>query len=172
MSISMYQASVLPCVRMLGNLKSILQKGMAHAEAKKFDPAALVGSRLFPDMFPLSRQVQIATDIAKGGLGRLAGVEIPVFEDKETTFPELMERLDRTIAFIESIKPEQLDGSESRPLIMKTPRGGMEFDSGLDYLQHFVLPNVYFHAATTYNLLRHNGVEVGKSDFIGPVRFV
>jgi hypothetical protein len=152
---------------MLGNLKSILQKGAAHAEAKKIEPTAFTSARLFPDMFALARQVQIATDMAKGCGARLAGVEPPKFEDTETSFVDLVARVDKTIDFLKSLKQPQIDGSEERDILLKSPRGEMKF-KGLPYLQHFVYPNFYFHLTTTYNILRHNGVELGKMDYIGP----
>jgi hypothetical protein len=168
MTISMYQASVPVFIRMLGNLKSILQKGAAHAEAKKFDASVLVNSRLAPDMFALARQVQIATDMSKGCVARLADVEPPKYEDNEATIADLVARIDKTIAFIKTLSAAQIDGSEAKAVSLKSPRGEMNF-KGLDYLLHFVLPNLYFHITTTYNILRHNGVEIGKMDFIGGV---
>ncbi len=167
MNISMYEASVPMFLHTLKNLRGILQKGVAHAEAKKFDPNVLAASRLFPDMFPLTRQVQIATDAAKGAAARLANVPIPKFEDTETTLPELIARVDKTIAFVETIKPEQMIGSEDRVVEIKTPRVSHTF-TGLVYLRHWAIPNVFFHVTTAYNLLRHNGVEVGKDDYLGP----
>jgi hypothetical protein len=166
MSISMYQASVPVFVTMLGNLQAILLKGAAHADAKKFDPAALINSRLFPDMFPLSRQVQIAADMAKFCPSRLAGVDAPKYEDIETTFAQLVERIDKTIAYIKTFKPGQIDGTEEKAITLNTPRGALNFN-GQQYLLHFALPNFYFHVTTAYNLLRHGGVELGKPDFIG-----
>lgn len=166
MTISMYQASVPVFVRMLGNLRMVLEKGAAHAEARKFDAAVLVGSRLYPDMFPLSRQVQIASDIVKGCVARLAGVEVPKYEDSETTFADLFARIDKTVAFMKSIKPEQIDGSEGRDITLQMRSGALQF-KGQPYLLHFVLPNFYFHVTTAYNILRHSGVEIGKSDFLG-----
>jgi hypothetical protein len=162
----MYQASVPVFIRMLRNLRSILEKGAAHAEARKIDPAALTGSRLFPDMFPLLRQVQIASDSAKGCAARLAGVEPPKFEDTETTFAELISRIDKTVDYLKTFKPEQIDGSEDRAITLKSPRGEMNF-KGQQFLLHFVQPNLYFHVTTAYNLLRHSGVELGKMDFLG-----
>jgi hypothetical protein len=164
----MYVASVPPMIRSLTNLKSILEKAAAHAEAKKFDPSVLINARLYPDMFPLSRQVQIATDIAKGAVSRLAGLEPPKYEDNETTFPELMARLDKTIALLESCQPEQLDGSEDKTITLPMHDRTAIF-KGLSYLYDFVLPNVYFHVTTAYAILRHNGVEVGKKDFLGNI---
>lgn len=166
MSLSMYQASAPVFVRMLGNLSTLLQKGADHAAAKKFDPAVLVNARLAPDMFALARQVQIATDMAKGCVARLAGVEPPKYDDTEATIPELQARIAKTIDYIKTFQPAQIDGSEERAVELKSPRGVMNF-KGQQYLLHFVLPNVYFHITTAYNLLRHNGVEIGKMDFIG-----
>lgn len=166
MSLSMYQASAPVFVRMLGNLSTLLQKGADHAAAKKFDASVLVNARLAPDMFALARQVQIATDMAKGCVARLAGVEPPKYDDTEATIPELQARIAKTIDYIKTFQPAQIDGSEERAVELKSPRGVMNF-KGQQYLLHFVLPNVYFHITTTYNLLRHNGVEIGKMDFIG-----
>ncbi len=162
----MFQATVPPLARTLRNLSAILAKGAAHAEANKLDPSTLTGFRLYPDMYPLMRQVQIATDIAKGGVARLAGETPERFEDNETTFAELIARIDRTLALIERYTPAQIDGSEQREITLKT--GGVErhFD-GQRYLLHFVLPNVFFHATTAYAILRHNGVALGKMDFLG-----
>ncbi len=166
MTISMHQALVPPVTRMLGSLAAILGKAAAHCEARKIDPAVLVSARLYPDMFPLSRQVQIATDIAKGGAARLAGVEPPSWEDKEATIPELVERLERTIAYLRTFGAAQIDGSEDREIRLKLRQYERQF-TGLDYLLQFVLPNVYFHVTTAYNILRHNGVEIGKQDYLG-----
>jgi hypothetical protein len=167
MAISMYQASVPLFLRTLGALRNILEKAQAHAEMRKFDPAALIGARLFPDMFALARQVQIATDMAKGCGARLAGIEPPRYEDNESTFPELLARIDKTVAFLKSLKAEQIDGSEGRDVTLQMRSGAQQF-KGLPYLQFFALPNFYFHATTAYNILRHSGVELGKMDFIGP----
>jgi uncharacterized protein len=166
MTISMYQAAVPPTIRSLTNLAAILEKAAAHCEARKIDPAVLVGARLFPDMFPLSRQVQIATDVAKGGAARLAGQDPPAYEDKESTFPELIARVRKTIEFLKSFRSEQLDGTEEKAITLKMRNGERHFQ-GLPYVQSFVLPNVYFHVTTAYNILRHNGVEIGKQDFLG-----
>lgn len=166
MSLSMYQASVPVCIRMLRNLRVILDKGAAHAEAKKIDPAVLMGSRLFPDMFALSRQVQIAADMGKSCAARLAGVEPPKFDDNETNFAELKARIDKTVDYLKTFKPEQIDGSEGRDIKLQMRTGPLEF-KGQVYLLHFVMPNLYFHVATAYNILRHNGVELGKMDFLG-----
>ena len=166
MTISMYQSSLPVFVRMLHNLAGILEKGAAYAESKEIDPAVLVNARLYPDMFPLARQVQIATDIVKGCGARLSGQEPPKYEDNETGFPELNERVRKTIAFLETFKPDQIDGTENKQITLNMRSGSLTFD-GLDYLTGFVIPNFYFHVATTYNILRHNGVELGKADFIG-----
>ncbi|MDR3418287.1 MAG: DUF1993 domain-containing protein [Nevskia sp.] len=165
--ITMYQASVPPLTRALTNLRAILKKGAAHAESRKFEPAVLLGSRLAPDMFALTRQVQIAADMAKGCAARLAGVEAPKYEDNEATFAELDARLEKTLAFLKSFKPEQIDGSEERAITLPTRNGTLEF-KGQDYLLFFVLPNLHFHSTTAYDILRHNGVELGKMDYIGP----
>jgi uncharacterized protein len=167
MKMSMYQAAVPPVIRALTSLVVILEKGAAHCEAKKIDPAVLVNARLFPDMFPLSRQVQIATDVAKGGAARLAGLAPPAYDDNETTFPELIARVNRTIEYLGTFREDQLAGSEDRPITLKMRSRERHF-TGLPYVQTFVLPNVYFHVATAYNILRHNGVEIGKQDFLGP----
>lgn len=162
----MYQSSIPVFIRMLGNLRVFLEKGLAHAGAKKFEPAVLVDSRLAPDMLPLARQVQIASDSAKGCGARLAGVEPPKYEDTEKSFPELLARVDKTVAFLKTLTPSQLDGSEARDIVLQLRAGPLHF-KGLQYLLHFALPNFYFHVTTAYNILRHNGVELGKQDFIG-----
>jgi hypothetical protein len=166
MAMSMYQASVPALAHMLKNLRNILEKAKAHVEAKKLDPSAFTGFRLFPDMFPLSRQVQIATDMSKGCVARLAGQEPPKWEDNEKTFDELLARVDKAIDFVKGFKPAQIDNTEEREVVLKSPRGEMKF-KGQAFLNHFVLPNFYFHITTAYNILRHNGVELGKMDFIG-----
>jgi hypothetical protein len=162
----MYQASVPVLIHNLKALSAILKKGADHARARGIDPAVLVDARLFPDMFPLVRQVQIATDMAKGGAARLAGVEVPSFPDTESSFPELQERIARTIAFLKGIKPAQLEGSEQREVNLQMRLGAVSF-TGQYYLLSWVMPNVYFHVTTAYNILRHNGVELGKWDFLG-----
>jgi hypothetical protein len=166
MKISMYQASVPVFVHALNNLASILEKAAAHAEAKKIDPAVLVSARLFPDMFPLVRQVQIASDSAKGGAARLAGAEPPAYEDNEKTFPELVARVKKTVAYLETLTPAQIDGSEDKTVTWQT-RTSTKSMQGLPYLASHVVPNLYFHVTTAYNILRHNGVELGKKDFLG-----
>ncbi len=166
MPISMYQASIPPLIRSLSNLVGILEKSAAHAEAKKIDPSVLINSRLYPDMLPLARQVQIASDIARRGVARLAGIEAPKIEDSETTFPELIARLEQTIAFLKTIKPDQIDGSEEKAISLPIGNQTMEF-KGLPYLLYFIQPNVYFHVTTAYDIFRHCGVELGKLDFLG-----
>jgi hypothetical protein len=162
----MYQACVPPLLRTLGNLAGILEKAAAHAEARKIDPAVLIGGRLYPDMFPLARQVQIATDNAKGCAARLAGLDPPRFDDTETTFPELIARVRKTADFLATFKPEQIDGSEARTITLVMRHGTLTFP-GQTYLLTYALPNFYFHATTAYAILRHNGVELGKQDFLG-----
>ena len=166
MNISMYQASAPRFVNMLKNLSGLLDKAQAHAEAKKIEPAALTAFRLYPDMFPLARQVQIAFDTAKGAVARLAGLEVPKHEDTEQTFAELKARIAKTIDFIDSVKPAQIDGSEGKEIVLKMRSGEVKL-AGLQYLMAQAYPNFYFHATTAYNILRHNGVEVGKRDFLG-----
>ena len=168
MALSMYQASAPRFVNMLKNLAAILDKAEAHAEAKKIDPLVLTSARLYPDMFALARQVQVASDTAKGAMARLAGVEVPKYEDTEKTFAELKARIDRTVAFIESFKPAQIDGTEDKDLVIKLGAREMQW-KGAQYLLGFALPNFYFHAATAYDILRHNGLELAKRDFIGNV---
>jgi hypothetical protein len=166
MTINTYQATVPAFVQILTSLSAILKKAAAHAEAKKIDPAVFVNARIAPDMFPLARQVQIATDHAKGAAARLAGVDVPSFPDTETTFDELQQRITKTLDFIKGLKPAQFDGGESRDVTLTIAGQKMTW-KGATYLFHFALPNFYFHATTTYDILRHNGVDVGKRDFIG-----
>lgn len=168
MTLSMYQASAPVFVRALGNLSNILNKASAHADEHKIDPSVLLSARLFPTMFPLTKQVQIATDLVNGAVARLAGVERPSYDDKETTFAELLARIEKTIAFAQSIKPEQIDGSDEKSITLMIGTQEMTF-VGMPYLLHFVIPNIFFHTATAYDILRHNGVSLGKQDFIGSV---
>ena len=168
MPLSMYQASIPVFVRMLGNLDAILDKAAASAEARKFKPDVLVSARLAPDMIPLSGQIQIATDSVKGCAARLGGVEVPSFPDTETTIEELKARIAKTVAFIQTVKPEQIDGTEDKSVVLKAGPRELTF-TGQAYLLNFVLPNVYFHITTAYAILRHNGVDVGKMDFLGGV---
>jgi hypothetical protein len=164
----MYTLSAPVFVRMLRNLETVLDKGAAYATARKIDPAVLVNARLFPDMFPLSAQVRIAGDFAKGAVARLTGNEPPKYEDNEATFDDLKARIANTIAYVESFKPEQFADAATRTVTMKMRGEDKSFD-GTTYLANIVLPNFYFHITTAYDILRHNGVELGKRDFIGPV---
>jgi uncharacterized protein len=167
MPLSMYQASTPVFTRILTNLSAILGKAQAHCEARNIDPLVLTSARLYPDMFALARQVQIACDGAKGAVARLAGVEIPKHDDTEKTFAELQARIAKTVEFMATVKPAQIDGTEARDIVVKMRAGDVAF-KGQPYLLGFALPNFYFHVATAYNILRHNGVEIGKKDFLGP----
>ena len=167
MTISLYKASSPRFIHTLRNLGAILDKAQGYAEAKKIDASVLPAARLFPDMLPLTSQVQIACDAAKGAASRLSGVANPTFEDTETTLPELKARVEKTIAFLETIKPEQVDGSEDKELIVKVGGNDTKF-GGMQFLLGRSLPNFYFHVTTAYGILRHNGVEVGKRDYLGP----
>ena len=166
MSLTMYQASIPSFLRMLANLSAILDKAAAHAEAKKIDPSIFVNARLTPNMFPLSRQVQIATDMVKGCAARLAGIEVPSYEDNESSFSELQARIEKTRVFLESVSAEQIDGSEDRKITVKFGSRELNF-LGQAYLFDFVIPNFNFHLTTTYAILRHHGVEIGKKDYTG-----
>jgi hypothetical protein len=163
----MYQASIPVLRRTLNNLVGILAKGAAHAEAKGIDPAVLINSRLYPDMFPLVRQVQIASDITRRGVARLAGTDAPPVEDTETSFAELSDRLQQAIAYLDTFSPEQIEGTEEKEVSVPVGRGESIMMKGWPFVAFFVLPNVYFHVTTAYDILRHNGVEVGKRDFLG-----
>jgi len=166
MTISMYQASVPRFANVLGNLSNILDKAQAHVDAKKLDAAALTNFRMYPDMFPFTRQVQIACDTAAGLVARLAGVEILVHENNEVTFADLKARIAKTIAFMQSIPAEKIDGTEDKDIVTK--RGDKETHyKGMQFLLGHAVPNVYFHVSTAYNILRHNGVEIGKRDYLG-----
>ena len=166
MSVSMYDVSVPAFTRGLASLKTVLTKGAAHAAAKKIDESVFLNARLFPDMLPLARQVHIATDFARGTVARLAGSEPPKWEDNETTFAELIARVERTIDAVKAFTPAQIDGSEARP-VTRPVRGEPKTFTGINYLLQYSLPNFYFHVTTAYAILRSNGVEVGKGDFIG-----
>ena len=166
MSISMYSTLMPMAKTLLGGLSNVLQKGADHAKAKGFDESVLVNARLAPDMFALARQVQIATDQVKGGAARLAGVDIPAFADDETTIEQLKARIAKTIAFLDSLTPAQIDGTEGKEITLKMRAGDVTL-TGQRYLIGSVIPNLTFHCATAYNILRHNGVEVGKRDFLG-----
>jgi len=166
MKISMYNASIPVFTRVLTALAAVLEKAAAHAEARKIDPAVLLHSRLYPDMFSLVRQVQIASDSAKGGAAKLAGVEPPAFADTEASFPELIDRLRKTVAYLDTLKAEHVDGSEDKTVTWQT-RSSTKTMQGMPYLLNHVLPNLYFHTTTAYDILRHNGIELGKQDFLG-----
>ncbi len=166
MPISMYQTSAPRFIHMLKNLSTLLDKAQAHADARKIDVLALTSFRLYPDMLPMTRQVQIACDTAKGAMARLSGVEAPKHEDTELTLAELKARIAKTIAFIETISPVQVDGTEEKDITLKIGGKDTTF-KGMPYLLGFAYPNFYFHITTAYNMLRHNGVELGKRDFLG-----
>ena len=168
MSITMYSASVPVFVRMLDNMGQWLAKAQAHAELKKFDSVNFLSTRLAPDMLPLTKQVQIACDTAKFAVARLGGVEAPVFQDTEATIAELQERIARTKEFVSSVAAGSIEGTETKDISVPRRNGAITLQ-GEFYLKHFVLPNFYFHATTTYALLRHNGVELGKMDFLGAI---
>lgn len=171
MTISMHQSSVPVFTKLLGNLSVILDKAAADAEARKIDPAVFLGSRLAPDMFTLTRQVQLACDFAKGSCARLAGAEVPKHEDTETTLPELKARIDKTLAFIATFPAARIDGSEEREIHLTSGSKPRTF-KGQVYLLNYALPNFYFHYTTAYAILRHNGVKLGKMDFVGSVETV
>ena len=165
---TLYEQTVPVFARMLGNLDTLLDKAQAHAEAAKYDVAAVLASRLFPDMFTLTRQVQLATDFVKGACARLAGQEVPRWEDTESTLPELKARLRKTLDFLAGFTPAQFEQAATRAIELKTPAGVFHF-TGDTFVVNWALPNFYFHVTTAYNLLRHNGVPVGKLDFIGKI---
>ncbi|KRA33373.1 hypothetical protein ASD68_10195 [Rhodanobacter sp. Root627] len=166
MTLSMYQASAPVFIRALGNLTHVLKKGEAHAKAKNVTDEALLQTRLIIDMLPLIKQVQIACDMATRGMARLAGVEPQSFEDNETTLEQAYDRIARATDYIKSFTPEQIDGSESRAIQLKMRSGELNFE-GQTYLLHFLIPNVFFHCTTAYNILREAGTEIGKMDFVG-----
>jgi uncharacterized protein len=166
MTVSMYAASIPVFKQILGSLSAILDKAAAHATERKIDPAALLQYRLFPDMFPFTRQVLIACDFAKGAAARLAGEPVPSYEDNEQSFEELKARIAKTLAFIDTMPQAQIDGSEERAITTGSGDKARHF-TGQTYLLHYALPHFYFHATTAYNILRHNGVDIGKKDFIG-----
>ena len=166
MALSMYQASIPQLEKMLTNLSNILKKGEEFAKVKNIDGSVLINARLAPDMFPLAKQVQIACDQVKNGMARLAGIEPPAFDDNETTFAQLQERIAKTITFAKSITPAQLDGSETKEIRFSIKEWKFEF-VGEQYLLTWIIPNFYFHVTTAYNILRHNGVEIGKADYLG-----
>jgi hypothetical protein len=166
MAISMYQASVPVFVRSLNNLVAILEKAAAHCEAKRIDPAALITFRLYPDMFAFAKQIQVCADHARNGAARLAGVEAPELENTEKTFPELIQRVKATTDFLNTFKPEQIDGSEDRKVTITRGDTSVTY-GGQEYLLNRALPNFFFHMTTAYDMLRHNGVELGKKDYLG-----
>ncbi|NMG76218.1 DUF1993 domain-containing protein [Aromatoleum diolicum] len=166
MTLSMYEASAPRFANMLRNLSAILARAETQAVERKFDPAVLLGSRLFPDMFPLLRQVQIACDNAKGPVARLAGLEPPRHEDNEASFADLQARIAKTLDFIATVPADQIDGSEDREIILKLGKHEVRY-TGMQYLCGFALPNFYFHVVTAYDILRHNGIDLGKRDYIG-----
>ena len=168
MTLSMYEASIPVFKRALTQLSAVLHKAAAHAEAKKFDPAVLVNARLAPDMLPLSRQIQIASDHARGAAARLAGLARPPVPDNETTLDDLQARIAATLAYIDGFTPAQIDGSETKDISLKIGAHELKFQ-GQPYLLGFVVPNFFFHVTTAYNILRHNGVDIGKQDFLGPL---
>ena len=166
MSLSMHSASIPYFVRALKNLSAILEKGAAHAQENDIDPSILVTDRLFPDMFPLSRQVQIACDVSKGAAARISGIEAPSHEDNESSFEELIARINKTIEFLNSLPTDKINGTEEKEI--KFQAGPYELDfTGATYLSMWALPNIYFHVTTAYNILRHNGVALAKLDYVG-----
>lgn len=166
MKLTMHHATVAPCVRALSALTDILHKAETHAASRKIDPAVLLGSRLYPDMLPLTMQIVIAGDIARGGAARLAGAEVPAFEGGKATFGELIEGIKRSVQYLETLQPEQFEGAEDRTVTWQT-RSSSKSMQGTPYLFNHVLPNVYFHVTTAYDILRHSGLEIGKQDYLG-----
>jgi hypothetical protein len=169
MPVSLYDVSIPIFTLSLSNLAAILDKAAGHAESKKIDPKVLPTARLIIDMLPLSSQIQIACDTAKGAAARLAGVEIPKHPDTETTIDELKARVTKTLDFIKTVKREQFEGAETREIVLQFPQSSLKF-SGLNYVTNFVLPNFFFHVTTAYALLRKNGVDLGKRDFLGQIQ--
>ncbi len=166
MAMTMYTASVPVCIRMLSNLSTFLDKAEAFCIAKKVEPSVLLAARLAPDMLPLSKQIHIACDASKFAVSRIVGIDAPKFEDNETSIPEFKERIAATIAFLKTIKPEQLNGTEDKDVQVPIRGTPMTFKAEA-YLKHFAMANMWFHVSTAYNILRHNGVELGKMDFLG-----
>jgi len=164
-SLNMHTATVPTCIRALKSLAAILEKAAAHAEARKINPAVLLGTRLFPDMLPLAMQIHIANDIAQGGAARLAGAPVPTFEGKERSFGEWIAASRATIAYLESLPPAQFEGSEDRTITWQT-RSSTKSMEGTAYLFNHVLPNVFFHVATAYDILRQSGLQIGKADYL------
>jgi hypothetical protein len=166
MPLSLYQSSIVPIRKALVNLRHVVQKGAEHAAAKKIDESAFVSARLYPDMFPFSGQVQVVTDMARAAAARLTGQEPPKFDDNETTFAQLLDRIDRTTAYVDSVKESAFEGADARKIV-RPLRGQQHEFTPQNYLQQFIMPNLYFHSAIAYGLLRHGGVELGKMDFLG-----
>jgi hypothetical protein len=166
MTISMSSASVPIFKAMLGNLSHFLDKAQAHAEARKFDPSVLTQFRLAPDMLPFTRQIQIACDAAKNGIARIAGVEAPKFEDNETTFPELKARIQKTLDYLSTVPADKLDGTEDKDITFPVGREATRTMKGEAYLKHWALPNFFFHVTMAYAILRNNGVDLGKTDYL------
>ena len=167
MTVSLYDFCYPTAIRTLENMALIIDKAIAHCAARKINPAVVVGYRLAADMLPLSVQVQIMTDQVKGMGARLAGIEVPSYADSEGTLEDLKARIEKTAAFLKTIKPEQVAGAESRPFTLKFGPREVAFENGVDYVTRSVFPNFYFHATTTYDILRHIGVDIGKRDFLG-----
>jgi uncharacterized protein len=165
----LYDVSIAPLERNLQNLKHILQQGELYAEQKKVAPEVLLNSRLSVDMYPLTNQIQLVSDMSKGAGARLAGLAIPQYADDETSFEMLYARIDKTLAFLSQIQPDQLAGAESKQVVLTIRKAELSF-TGLDYLEKWVMPNVYFHSTTAYNILRHLGVPLGKTDYLGQKR--
>ncbi|MGP1716640.1 MAG: DUF1993 domain-containing protein [Methylophilus sp.] len=165
----LYDVSIAPLVRNLHNLKHILQQGELYAEQKKVEPEAILNSRLSIDMYPLTRQVQLVSDMSKGAGARLAGLEIPQYADDETSFEMLYARIAKTLDFLAQIQPAQLEGAENKEVVLTIRKADLTF-TGIDYLEKWVMPNVYFHSTTAYNILRHIGVPLGKTDYLGQKR--
>ena len=166
MKISMYALSHDVFKKSLGQLQHVMEKGIANAKARSFDTSVLVGARLAPDMLPFSKQIQLTSDFAKNSMARLAGIDPPKFEDNETTMEELLARVKKTLEYIDTVPAMALEGSETRDIRIPLRDRTVEF-KGLQFLQHWALPNFFFHYVTAYNLLRHNGVDIGKRDFLG-----
>jgi hypothetical protein len=166
MSISMSSASLPVCTTMLSNLQHMLDRAQAFVDNKKCDPAALTQFRLAPDMLPFTRQVQIACDAVKNGVARISGVEAPKFEDTETTLAELTSRIEKTLAFLKTVPADKLDGTETKEITFPVGKDATRTMQGEAYLKHWMLPNLFFHVTMAYAILRHNGVELGKKDYL------
>lgn len=166
MSLSMYEASIPVFIRAFGNLSAILDKGIEHAKSAKLDPSTLIEARLFEDMHPLPAQIQRASDTAKGFAARIGGIEAPKFPDEEKSFADLQARIAKTVEFLKSVKPAQVDGTEDKAISFNAGKTTLNF-TGRSYLLNFALPNFFFHVTTAYDILRHKGVPVGKMDYLG-----